>query len=373
MGKKKLLALVLVVLVFVSVFSGCSTAERIWERIIVASVSDQQNKQDERSAYEILYDGVCQFESEITGLSKFSEQELVSAYTQLLRDYPEFFWVWESYTIYTSDDGTVSCFCPELTMDVDKARQAQEVVLREAEKIVEAASSLEHPYEKALFIHDYIVNSIDYDTDALKNDILFREASTIYGVLINKKAICSGYAKAYQYLLELCGVNAICVGGYAITDNSNQAHMWNIIQLDQEYYHVDVTWDDPVVENTAYAAPSYAYFCLTTNEILQDHTIDHGQNIPDCTATKYNYYIYNHLFSKKYTFGDVYNIVERAANDGKKVVEIKFGNAYELKRAIDDLYVEERIFEIPCMKKFKEDYAYYNIVLGNCLLVVYLT
>ncbi len=91
--------------------------------------------------------------------------------------------------------------------------------------------------EKALLIHDRLALTCEYDFDSLKradkNNIY-----NLYGTLVEGKAVCQGYALAYDYLLEEIGMESyVCSSNYL-------KHAWNIITVDGVPYHVDVTWDD---------------------------------------------------------------------------------------------------------------------------------
>ena len=95
--------------------------------------------------------------------------------------------------------------------------------------------------EKIKVIHDYIIDNADYDT--LKtdniNDTTYK-SNTAYGVLIQGYGICSGYADAMAIFLD-----KLDIINYRI---SNDKHIWNLVYLDGEWYHLDLTWDDPVTD-----------------------------------------------------------------------------------------------------------------------------
>ena len=94
--------------------------------------------------------------------------------------------------------------------------------------------------EKALLIHDRIATSCEYDNENLINDTVPMESYTAFGVLNLGKAVCMGYALAYDYLLENVGIEA----EYCASEALN--HAWNIVYIDNKPYHVDITHDDPV-------------------------------------------------------------------------------------------------------------------------------
>lgn len=358
--KKRVLAVLFMFILVLNSLSGCWAV-----------------KVDERSAEEVLYDGITRFEQQISDVYRFSAEELDTAYKNVLYAHPEIFWIWESYTIYTLESGMVTGFSPELTMDLAQvsARKAEFDSL--TEHICAQASEFNSDYEKTLYLHDYLVNTVSYDEiaateiDKESYDLSLRESTTAYGAIVNNKAICTGYSKAFQYLLGLCGVAAICVGGDGISEDGTEPHLWNIVCMDGEYYHIDVTWDDPVMESEQVRDPSYTYFGLTTQEILLDHTIDPEQDLPLCTAETYNYFKYNGQYLAVYDFAAVKEIVERAYSSGKDFVDIRFSDAAQLRLAEAALYTDGQILDIPCINESDDEYVYYNTSDVN-ILTIYL-
>ncbi len=106
-------------------------------------------------------------------------------------------------------------------------------------------------YEKAKIIHDYVIKTSKYDVEAAENFLAGKEsdgnAFTAYGILINQKGVCQGYAEAVQILLSVAGVESELVIGDAMDDEGTYIpHMWNLVLINDEYYMLDATWDDPV-------------------------------------------------------------------------------------------------------------------------------
>lgn len=120
--------------------------------------------------------------------------------------------------------------------------------------------------QKELAVHDYIVNSTVYDYDNYVKGTLSEDDFTDYGVVINGKAVCEGYAKALQRLLSMCGIESLAVEGQA----SGVPHAWNLVNINGVYTHVDSTWDDPVTQNRQNIL-SHDYFNVSDAEIAADH------------------------------------------------------------------------------------------------------
>ena len=128
-------------------------------------------------------------------------------------------------------------------------------------------------YEKAKIIHDYIVNNTRYDRETaerfLQGEASDANAFTAYGVLINKKAVCQGYAEATQILLSLAGIPSELVIGYVEDGEGGYvSHMWNMIFIHNKCYMIDTTWDDPVGPEDVLI---YDYFLVDGDTLRQDH------------------------------------------------------------------------------------------------------
>ena len=131
-----------------------------------------------------------------------------------------------------------------------------------AEEIMELVSPSMSDYEKLKIFHDYLAVNVESSTDS-------PEADSIYGALVNKKALCEGYAKAFSYLCNLAGIENMIVTGY-----TNVAHMWNMVKLDGNWYHVDVGWDKPS-DTLAELYPDmvlYQYF-LAEDSVIENNRI----------------------------------------------------------------------------------------------------
>ena len=122
--------------------------------------------------------------------------------------------------------------------------------------------------EIALQIHDKLIDTVTYDTDlaaAYSEDGAFDYGYTAYGALVANSrnqantCVCDGYSYAYEYLLQQAGITCTRVGGYAGSDpDSMEAHSWNLVQLDGEWYEVDSTWNDISAEEALDSEEDYS-------------------------------------------------------------------------------------------------------------------
>lgn len=164
---------------------------------------------------------------------------------------------------YCKDDA------PDEVKIVSMQKQLETAVSRALECVSEDMSDI----EVALALHDYLVRELDYDYQselAVSNGELedFPEADcTAAGALLNRTAVCQGYAQAYSNLLQRWGIES-----YIVTSRPMN-HSWNLVCMDGKWYHVDVTWDDPVWEN--YATGGYTQYYDGNNDALDEGYVQH--------------------------------------------------------------------------------------------------
>jgi len=153
-------------------------------------------------------------------------------------------------------------------------------------KLKKISSSIIKPqmtdFEKEKAIHDYIVLNSAYSKNITKNSYNVRN-------LITKgTGVCEAYAYIFQILCSFSGIECNIITGTL----NGESHGWNLVKLDGEYYHVDVTSDDPVPDKKGEI--HYTFFNVNDNEIAKTH-VWNRESFPKCTATKYNYYVYYNL------------------------------------------------------------------------------
>jgi hypothetical protein len=135
--------------------------------------------------------------------------------------------------------------------------------LKTAEDIVSALIRSNMSNRTKALVLNHHLESVRYDYDAAGIAKLLNipsNAHIAYGALIEQKAVCSGIAMAYKMLLDMAGVpNFLIIGTTA-----GGAHMWNLVYIDNQWLHVDVTWNGVV----------HKYFALTEPEIRKTHAFN---------------------------------------------------------------------------------------------------
>ena len=122
-------------------------------------------------------------------------------------------------------------------------------------------------YIKIKLCHDWLIDYINYSSESSNR-------CTIYGTLIEKEAVCEGYARTYKYILDGMGIENILIIGTATNSSGNtEEHMWNYVKLDNNWYAVDCTWDDPIVYGggTIGYDIKHKYFMVGSDTIGKTH------------------------------------------------------------------------------------------------------
>ena len=140
--------------------------------------------------------------------------------------------------------------------DADQEAQMDQAV---ADLLSSLDLSSKTDYQKIKAIYDYICSNITYDYDNLYDDSYTLKHSS-YAALINKKAVCQGYASLFYRLALEAGIDARVISG-----DSGGPHAWNIVKIEGSYYNLDSTWDAGNTE--------YEYFLKNAKD-FPNHTRD---------------------------------------------------------------------------------------------------
>ena len=120
--------------------------------------------------------------------------------------------------------------------------------------------------DKIKVFHDYIADNSKYDKNKENNTSQYN-SDTAIGTLFQGYSTCSGYSDVMAIFLNKLGLQNIKV----ITDK----HAWNAVKIDNKWYHIDLTWDDPIVTNGGDII-SHEYFMISTDELLNKDISEHS-------------------------------------------------------------------------------------------------
>ena len=208
------------------------------------------------------------------------------------------------------------------------------------EKTHEITNDKLNDYEKELAIHNFITDNYRYGP-ANTEDVPLR-AHSVVGFISDKEGICEAYANMFYLMCKMANLDVSFITGTA----NGISHMWNIINIDGENYHVDVTSDDPLPD-LAYRE-RYDYFNVSDDVIARTHTWERNE-YPLCYANKYNYHYYNNYIVRSNE--DLKNFINQRLNEGK--LEFTFRTSEYVINAIEEI------------KKFTEFRGFYSIEVNG--------
>lgn len=172
--------------------------------------------------------------------------------------------------------------------------------------------------EKILAIHEKMVEEVDYDMANYSKGSIPYDDYSAYGVFANRVAVCNGYALAFTELMRKIGVSCYTVSSSACN------HAWNLVKIGGNWFHVDVTWDDPY----SYGSTNYntihrhTYFLCSDSEMMADHKRDwyDSGSYPRAYSSEYAGYLF-----RDYEYGNMSYIDGKwyVYADGRQFVSAK--------------------------------------------------
>ena len=179
---------------------------------------------------------------------------------------------WQMVTNDFTKDVVVN-FVLEYHEDTETVLKYRAQVKKEIDALSKKLWSEKDDAEKRVrAIHDYIIKETKYTE---KNSQIMLD-HTPYGPLLKGRGVCDGYTYTAKLLLDAAGIENEVVGGKA----GGEDHSWNMVKLSETYYHMDVTWDDPV-DPSGKDRLIYDYYLKSDAYMRDDHTWK-TEDLPTC-------------------------------------------------------------------------------------------
>lgn len=227
--------------------------------------------------------------------------EIVDIYSS---DFPEVCWIDEETNISSAASfvGSAALVSLNYRLEGDAMKEAHERLIAKADEITASIPEGCSEYEKELFINNYLVENCVYDLEAASTEeeldvYAVGSEHLAYGALVEGKAVCDGYSRAFKLLCDKAGIDCIVMSGNA----DGFAHAWNAVKIEDEWYYTDVTWNDND-EDEELELERMLYLNLTEEMMSVDHELaplysDRGSYeaifynvfLPECTCEEYNY------------------------------------------------------------------------------------
>lgn len=242
-----------------------------------------------RSLYDKLADALdkCEASVDFSPEDKITFSDIFDTYQLIYNDQYTLFYI--SPTIEYVEErttGYITTMKLRYNFPKEDIEEMKKDIGNEADKILSKVNGEMSDYEIVKLFHDSIITSCKYSGEA-------ENPNNIYGCLVDKEALCQAYSQTFTYLCHRAGINALVVLGVA-----NEPHMWNLVEIDGDYYHIDLTWDDPDRDRNPDSV-RYDYFGLTDERIRELRQVDdYDYEVPAANGTKYQYYYFNGLVAE---------------------------------------------------------------------------
>ena len=204
--------------------------------------------------------------------------------------------------------------------------------------------------ERELLVHDAFCRSVQYADDG-------DQSHSIVGPLLFKRGVCDGISKAAKVVLQECGIKSHVISGMAQTGANHQKepHAWNIVQINNEWYHLDITFDNTISNKSI----RYDYFNVCDQEIFKDHTVgfDSPHQSTPCLAERDYYFLKGNAF---HDLDGVRQYVTRCISERNTHIQLRISPMLTLKEL-------EAVFVKELSKRSNGTYVFsYNEIRGVC-------
>lgn len=228
------------------------------------------------------------------------KEELKAVFITIKNDHPELFWIGSGYIVSSNTQTKIvskaSFYIQNNFKDLNYIKREKSEINKALSEYLKAVEGCSDEYEIEKVFHDKIIRETIYDPNYGFNSDVNINSHNIAGVLIDHVAVCEGYAKTMQMLLNAKNIENVFVTGKSGSDT----HAWNQVKISGQYYNLDVTWDD----NDIYGDKgiSYEFFNVKDSEFLSYHE---ANNTECSTGNKEYLYDTEECNSDEYTWVNV--------------------------------------------------------------------
>lgn len=242
-----------------------------------------------------------------------------AVYDSFLMDHPEVFWLsgyaksycvkrnnnYTFYFIIKMHEGSTSSefdirsekYIKESIIDNIKLRDSAINEILNSNEILESKNNYEILYN----INKYLTHHNEYNKKITSNDNIYNyDCHNCLSALLSKTEkdapFCDGYAKAFKILCNKKGIPCtLSIGiSYSNITNSSGTHEWNLVKLNNKWYAIDVTWNDPVAEtNSGFVSglENEKYFLIGNNTINNNISFSDSHKMHNKISKNGTYFI----------------------------------------------------------------------------------
>jgi hypothetical protein len=231
----------------------------------------------EKKVYDQIYANAVELDPYFEITTKVHYNRLDSIIIAVRYDNPDLFWFDTNYRYTYDGNGNISSVTLTFNDTEKNINAFKQRFYSCADSVLEYVMQFSKDVDKVKYCHDLLTN--------LNNYAWADYNQSAYSALCVGKTVCAGYSLAFQYLMQRLGIPSAVIYGFA-----GENHLWNIVRLDNNWYEMDITWDDPSGNpaNTYY----YDYFNITTAQMGNRKRFAPSTSLPTANSTVYSYYNY---------------------------------------------------------------------------------
>ena len=214
-----------------------------------------------------------------------SENDVYRAIRIVMRENPDIFWFSHEWSYSETDNILLLDYTFDYSHTEKIKAQINDVIEKDFKiTYVRSLSAV----KQVMYVYKWVALYCNYNIHSAHNQ-------TIYSVFVHRNSVCTGIAKAAQYLLGLLGIDSKLVFGRMSNSPEGSRHCWLVARIYGEWYHLDPTFAIP--ETADILSDSgvqiiegvdnlfYNYFCVDTETIKQSRTIEEEESLPTCVNT----------------------------------------------------------------------------------------
>ncbi|MEG0365236.1 MAG: transglutaminase domain-containing protein, partial [Coprobacillus sp.] len=292
--------------------------------------------ENDKKTYRYIYYTYKELYGEINiPENNIDKVEQIAGY--VLLDHPEFFYIDGSFE-YRDGKDNIS-FIPKYQYSEKEIEKYNQQIEDNTKEVIKTAKQETSPTKRAKLLYDYVVKNVEYKENK-KTD------QNIISSILEKKSVCAGYAREYQYLLNRSGMKSSYVVGKANETvgsvNAGEGHAWVMVNIDDDFYYCDPTWGDNIEKGMEHVCTGY--FMMNSEEMLKCYKPE--GNYEKTQKNGLNYFANEKIYMETYSELIIDNAVKKGLSNKTRVAEIKCSNEAlykSVKAKLENAYLGYRI------------------------------
>lgn len=241
-------------------FAAMAPAESVSH--IAAFAQGTSKTQSFNGVDQVIYNGLCNSMSSINISDyKLTQDQLKSHVQLVVNTCPELFYVKGNYSFSYSSAGTITDYKPDYSMSGTELTEAKQFYQTQMNRILSRINPSWSDLEKVLYAHDYLAQNFEYDTSYTVRDA--------YSFFYYGKGVCQAYTLVFSGIMRSLGIEV------SVVSSESMNHIWNVVRVNGKWYHLDVTWDDPLPDKYGLA---YHNYVLLSDTAMQTYRGGSSQN-----------------------------------------------------------------------------------------------